>query len=177
VSSRVFSPTAGFMVPDGTVVSPFLNPADRTSGLEPELLDTLAFSLAAGLIDAGSESAIHAHPLVTQVTVVLEGSLVVRLREPTDTEMVELQLEPGQAVLSRRGSFLQLANPGTSPCRTLYVVSPPYLFDGDESGNVVYDDSVVIGYDWDAVPPALEDLDERKRARADAERRRCRESR
>jgi mannose-6-phosphate isomerase-like protein (cupin superfamily) len=182
VSSRIFSPTAGFKVPDGTVVSPFLNPADRTSGLEPELLDALAFSLATGLVPADSESAIHAHPLVTQVTVLLEGRLVVRLREPHDPEMVELALEPGQAVLSRRGSFLQLVNSGDTPCRTLYVVSPPYVFEGDEAGNVVFDDSVVICLDWQTLramrwePPALENLEDRKRARAEAMRRRRGES-
>jgi hypothetical protein len=46
-----------FEVPDGTLVNPFLNPTDMTSGLSFDLFDGLG--VAAGRVDSGVVSEIH----------------------------------------------------------------------------------------------------------------------
>ena len=76
---HVFEATNRFRAPDTTIVFGFLNPNDVKSGLSPGLLDS--FSMALGEIAQSSCSKIHVHPLVTQVTMVLDGSLEVRLRD------------------------------------------------------------------------------------------------
>jgi hypothetical protein len=146
-------------VPDETCVFPLLNSNDVKSGLPPGLLD--AFSLAIGEIEPNSCSKIHVHPLVTQVTMVLDGRLEVRLRDDSAPEPYTLQLAQHQAVLVRPGAFLQLINGSAFPCRTLYVVGPAYAFDVDEEGRPTYDDSIALDESWEELselgwmPPRL----------------------
>lgn len=164
---RVFKITTPWMVPDGTLVSPFLNPRDSLSGLPSQLLS--GFSIAAGVIEANSGSKIHVMPFVTQVTFVRRGMLEVRMRGAGDERVYSLRVKSDEAVLTEPGTFFQLVNEGVEPCETLYVVSPPYLF--EKSDRVVYDDSVVLDEDWEDLEAAnwvpsksLPTLDERRQA-------------
>ena len=120
----------GFKVPDGTYVFPFLNSNDALSRLPQGLLDS--FSLAIGEIEAGVSSSIHVHPVVTQVTMVLEGRLEVRLKDDTAKAPYTVHLAQHQAALVRPRGFLQLINASRFPCRTLYIVGPSYVFDVGE---------------------------------------------
>lgn len=159
-------------MPDGTHVFPFLNSNDAESGLTPGLLD--AFSLAIGEIEPGSSSKIHVHPVVTQVTVVLDGRLDVRLRDETAEEPYSVQLAQHQAALVRPGAFLQLINASRFPCRMLYVVGPSYVFDVDDDGALLYDDALVLDESWEELealnwqPPRLRSTDATMQARTAA---------
>jgi hypothetical protein len=175
-SPREFKATTGFDVRDGTRVFPFLNSNDAKSGLPPGLLDD--FSLAIGEIAPSSSSKIHVHPLVTQVTIVLDGRLTVRIRDlPAGTESSSpyvLFLAQHQAALVRPGSFLQLVNESLVPCRTLYIVGPAYAFAVDEHGEPVYDDAIALEESWeeleavDWMPPRLVDAGVTDASRASA---------
>jgi hypothetical protein len=163
VRMRVFEATTGFKVPDTTLVFPFLNSNDVKSGLPPGLLDS--FSMAIGEIEPSSCSKIHVHPLVTQVTMVLQGRLEARLRDESKSEPYTVRLAEHQAVLVRPGAFLQLINPSVFPCRTLYVVGPAYVFDADDDGTIRYEDAVTLNESWDQLaelgylPPRLREAD------------------
>jgi hypothetical protein len=149
---RVFKINPPFPVPDGTLVSPFLNSKDNQSGLPFDLLD--GFSLAAGIIEAGTHSKIHIMPFVTQVTFVKRGKLKVKMKSGADVAPYEVSpLEVNQAVITRPGTLFQLINDGSELCETLYIVSPAYLFEmsGDR---VIYDDSVVLEEDWQQLAAA-----------------------
>jgi len=149
-----------FKVPDGTLVNPFLNPKDIMSGLPWDILDALG--IAAGYIEPGIVAEIHVHPFISQVTVLLSGSLdihmkdfgngdapfTLQLRLPTPTE------KPGfttAAVLAPPGTFFQIDNSrGSEPARVLYLTSPGYIFETGETTDAppIYDDAVVVGSDW-----------------------------
>jgi oxalate decarboxylase/phosphoglucose isomerase-like protein (cupin superfamily) len=144
---RAFRAGEGFRVPDDTLVFPLLNSNDVNSGLPVGLLDD--FSMAIGEIDAGSSSKIHVHPVVTQVTMVLDGHLEVRLRDADAAAPYTVELARHHAVLVRPGTFLQLVNPSPFPCRTLYVVAPSYVVDIASDGTVLYDDAVTLDLTWD----------------------------
>jgi hypothetical protein len=147
VMKRKFYIENTIRVPDGTLVSPFLNSKDITSGLPFELVD--GFSIAAGEIETGVSSSIHIMPFVTQVTFVRRGSLRICMCEKDSDSRYELDLIADQAALTRPGTFFQLANRSNESCHVLYIVSPAYLFEMDENGSVVYDDAVVLEEDWD----------------------------
>jgi len=143
----LFEITKGFEVADTTTVFPFLNGNDAKSGLPRGLPES--FSMTVGLIHPKRSSKIHVHPVVMQVTMVLDGSLEVRLGGPSMPTRRRLQLSQNQAVLVRPGTFLQLVNTTLLPCRTLYVVGPAYVADVDEHGNVTYEDAVTLDEPWD----------------------------
>lgn len=146
--NRTFKISNPFRVPDGTLVSPFLNSKDNMSGLPFDLLD--GFSLAAGIIEAGKESKIHTMPYVTQVTFVRSGHLLVRMKGPEDADFYECEAGRNEAVLTSPGTFFQLINRKMEPCEVLYIVSPAYLFEMVDK-KVVYDDSVVLEEDWESL--------------------------
>jgi hypothetical protein len=143
---QVFKVVDPFRVPDGTLVSPFLNSKDNMSGLPFDLLD--GFSLAAGTIEPKTSSKIHQMPFVTQVTYVRRGSLEVRMKGPQDHDLYSLIARIDEAVLTEPGTFFQLVNDGHESCEVLYIVSPAYLFEMSD-GKVVYDDSLVLEENWD----------------------------
>lgn len=157
----VFEVTKGFEVEDTTTVFPFLNGNDAKSGLPRGLPES--FSMAIGVILPEWSSKIHVHPLVTQVTMVLDGCLDAWLGGPTMPEPLRIRLSQNQAVLVRSGTFLQLVNPSVLPCRTLYVVGPAYVADVDDRGNVTYEDAVTLEETWEELaelgwePPRLVD--------------------
>ena len=104
-------------------------------------------------------SAIHVHPVVTQVTYVVSGRLTVRMRGLDDAEPTELVAEPGAAIVTEPGVPVQLANDTEEDVQVLYVTSPAYLSVRDE-GRPVYDDAILLD-GWSA---PLSDAD-RERAR------------
>jgi len=143
--NRLFRIPAPNRVPDGTLVAPFLNSRDSTSGLPFDLLD--GFSIAAGTIESSSQSMIHVMPFVTQVTFVRRGELTVRMKATGDEKPYTLSLKHDEAIVTEPGAFLQLANESKQSCEVLYIVSPAYVFEFTE-GKVIYDDSVVLDETW-----------------------------
>jgi hypothetical protein len=143
--NRVFSISEPFEVPDGTMLSPFLNPSDSMSGLPFDFRSGV--SISAGLIRPHTSSKIHVMPFVTQVTFVRAGDLFVRMKGRADREPYSQRVGVAQAVLTEPGTFLELTNEQDAVCEVLYVVSPAYLFEV-AGGRVVYDDSVVLDESW-----------------------------
>jgi hypothetical protein len=167
-------------VPDATRVFPLLNCLDSTSGLPGNLLEDI--SLAVGEIEAGRQSNIHIMPLVTQVTLVLQGKLEVWMKDADQLEPYSLRLGAEQAILTRPGTFLQFRNHSGLPCRVLYIVSPAYLF-VMEKGKVVYDDSLILEEGWEELekigwkPAKLRSLDSIRKDRQAAKERFCGQAR
>jgi hypothetical protein len=166
--NRVFRIGAPHGVPDGTLVAPFLNARDSTSGLPFDLLE--GFSLAAGTIPAHSHSRIHVMPFVAQVTFVRHGTLTVWMKAAADREPYRLVAQKDEAVLTEAGALVQLVNESTEPCDVLYVVSPAYVFERTDTG-IRYDDSLVLDEGWAdlaakhwQVPGALPTLEDRRAA-------------
>jgi hypothetical protein len=157
--NRIFKITQGFKVPDKTIVYPFLNSKDSQSDLPWDL--TSDFSIAAGNIESNIASKIQVHPVVTLVIWVVYGQLQVQMKDAGTSAPYSLDMSPEQAALARPGTFLQLINPTASPCRVLYIVGPPYTFDGDDDGNLRYEDAVILDDTWEQLeaqawkPPEL----------------------
>lgn len=142
---RVFVSPDLFRVPDGTLVAEMLRVED-------------GFNLGLGVVEPGMTSKIHLHPFVTQVTYVRSGRLIVWMRGPTDAKPYSLELESDQACLTEPGAFFQLVNPAYEPCQVAYIVSPPFLFETGPTGNVVYNDAVVLDGSWEDLAKAKYDL-------------------
>ncbi len=135
-------------VPDGTVVMPLFNPRDVTD-MKPGLPDGGPFSIAAGEIAPGTRSAIHVLPRSTQVTVVLSGTLTVRMRGLADASPYTLRLGAREACLTLPGERLQFGNETDTPVHVLYVVAPPYRAEVDVKGDIIGEDAVLLD-GWDA---------------------------
>jgi hypothetical protein len=148
---RIFQPTQFFALPDGTEVAPLVNPWDRNASGVPH--DCFAgASVALGQIAPGAASSPHLHPLVTQLTWLLEGALRVRMKGERDAAPYELDLTVGQGALTEPMTFLQLVNRDAArPARVLYVVTPAYVYLPGVDG---YDDAVVFDRTWDALARA-----------------------
>ena len=148
--NRIFSPGKFVTVPDGTEVSAFLNATDSTIGdLPPDVLEGM--SIAAGRIAPGTRSKIHAHPAVTQVTYVVSGGLTVKMKDPGEAQPYVLEVAAGSAVVSEPGALLQLCNETEQDVEVLYIVAPSYVFEIGADGQVIYDDSIQIADDWEAI--------------------------
>jgi hypothetical protein len=110
--NRIFAIDRGFKVPDGTIVTPFLNSKDSESDLPWDLVE--GFSISAGEIAPNSKSKIHIIPLVRQVTFVLSGKLKVCMKDIDTPATYILEVSENQAILTPPGTFLQYIN-----CTTL----------------------------------------------------------
>lgn len=143
----IFSTQTPMPVPDGTLVAPFLNCLDSTSGLPPDLLTD--FSIAVGTIEPGVRSKIHCMPLVNQVTFVLCGTLEVLMKDQSSAQPYHLQLNTEQAVLTQVGTFVQFNNRAEKSCKVLYIVSPAYVFELAPDGTLRYDDAIVFDESWE----------------------------
>lgn len=150
--NRIFRPRGFFTVPDGTEVSAFLNATDDSQDDVPwgALGD---MSIAAGRIGAGVHSAIHMHPVVTQVTYLVSGRLGIRMQDDPAAEPYDLHLAPGEAVVVRPRTLFQLRNTSDAAAEVLYLVSPSYVFEMDGK-RIVHDDATVLGASWEALRAA-----------------------
>ena len=152
VMKRVFHPGNFFAVPDGTEVSAFLNATDSTIAEIPSgVLEGM--SIAAGRIAARTRSKIHVHPTVTQVTYVLSGDLTVKMKDPGEAQRYVLEVATGSAVISEPGVLLQLCNETERSVEVLYIVTPSYVFETGEDGQVIHDDSIQVAEDWAVLDP------------------------
>ena len=142
---RVFVSPDFYRVPDGTLVAEMLRVGE-------------SFNLGLGIIEPGMTSKIHLHPFVTQATYVRSGRLIVWMRSPKDTKPFSLELESDQACLTEPGVFFQLVNPAYEPCQVLYIVSPPFIYETGPTGNVVFNDAVVLDGGWEDLARAKYDL-------------------
>ncbi len=148
--NRVFGLGSAILVPDGTIVYPFLNPFDSTSGLSSSLPNVV--SMAGGLIAPRYQSKIQILPFVTQITFVSRGTLITRMKGSGDEDVYDVCLAPNQAALTEPGTFLQLHNPSDEPCDVFYIIAPGYVFLVDDPAlPPIYDDSVVLDEDWDGL--------------------------
>ena len=130
---------------DGTEVDAFLNATDGAPG--PFGRGALGdVSVAVGRLAPGVRSAIHAHPVVTQLTYVVAGQLTTRTQDAQDAPPREVIVNPGEALLTEPGNLLELRNDGDEWVRTLYIVTPTYVVErhGD---SVIYEDAVLLE-DW-----------------------------
>lgn len=142
---KIFNVGEGFEVPDGTVIHSVVDP--RSAGLEGSTWVDEA-SLAVGVVPAGTTSKIHVHPFVTQITWVLSNQLSVKMKDPQSDAPYTLTLIPEQTVVTQPGTFFQLMNTWSKPARVLYIVTPAFLFEADESG-VKYNDAFVLDETWE----------------------------
>jgi len=138
-------------VPDGTEVSPFLNATDISQSNVPwgSLGD---MSIAAGRIQPGTSSWIHMHPVVTQVTYITSGNLIVWTKSPGEARN-RIETTVGDAIVSQPGSLIQYVNEKQCVAEVLYIVQPSYVFEpgSEESDEPIYDDAILIAETWDDV--------------------------
>lgn len=86
-------------------------------------------------------------------------------------------LESRQAILTKPGTLVQFRNLGNTACQVLYIVSPAYLFEMDEKGTVVYDDSFIVEENWDQLklqnwkPTGITSAENQKVAREESSKR------
>ena len=154
--NQIFQPRGYFAVPDGTDVSPFLNATDVTQKDVPwGLLGKM--SITGGRIGPKLHSWVHFHPVVTQVTYLLEGELTVRMKDAAAAQPYDLSLHPGNAVVTQAGTLFQLRNDGNAPAVVLYIVSPSYIFEVDDNG-VRYDDAILVAKTWEELVALKYDL-------------------
>jgi len=114
-------------------------------------------SVASGRIDPGVNSWIHIHPAVTQVTYVVSGELIVRMKDRSSPSPYCLELQRGKAVVSEPGTLFQLQNPYDAPAEVLYIVSPSYVFEM-ECKEIIHDDSVLVAESWEELEAANYDV-------------------
>lgn len=110
----------------------------------------------------GVVSEIHVHPFISQITVLISGSLDIHMKDPGNMDgpyTLRLKLptstgKPGfttAATLASPGTFFQLDNSrGSGPTQVLYLTSPSYIFETGETTDApsVYDDAITVGSDW-----------------------------
>ena len=137
---RGFAPAA-----DGTEVDAFLNATDGAPG-EFNLAALGDVSVAAGRLRPGVRSAIHAHPVVTQLTYVIAGQLATRTQDAAYAPPREAIVAAGEALLTAPGTLVELRNDGAEDVRVLYIVTPSYVVERAGS-RVVYEDAVLLD-DW-----------------------------
>ena len=78
-----------------------------------------------------------------QVTYCVSGRLEVRMRELSLKSHYDLQIGPGEAVITRPATFLQLRIYFKKDAKVLYIVSPTYAFE-KRGAKMIYDDAVIV---------------------------------
>ena len=79
------------------------------------------------------------------------------MKEDGANEFYDLALNPGQAVLTKPRTLLQLRNEGSATAAVLYIVSPSYVVEMD-ADTVVYDDAVVVANSWEELEARAYDV-------------------
>jgi len=74
--NKMFNISDPFRIPDGTLISPFMNPMDSKGNLQSGLFKGL--SIAAGIIEAGTSSKIHLTHFRSFLAELVEGGTVDR---------------------------------------------------------------------------------------------------
>jgi hypothetical protein len=169
---HVFRITSGFMVPDETIVYPFLNSKDAKSRIPWDISNLT--SLAIGLIAPFTSSRIHVHPIVTLITWVIQGQLTIKMKDKDNPKPYELEIGPEQAALIAPGTIIQHINSTDMICRAIYIVSPAYVYLPTSDATTGYDDAIILYRDWDTLAkqdwalPELADLASIEISRASA---------
>lgn len=143
--NKIFKASGFFNVPDGTKVASLFNSTDVSGNIAGP---KEGISVAIGEIDPGTKSKIHVHPLVSQVTFVLDGAISIYMKDSTASEKYKLELKKDEAVMTEEGTFFQLINESDEICRVMYIVTPEFLFETADK-KVVYNDAVVLEEDWE----------------------------
>ena len=94
------------------------------------------------------------------------------MKEDGANEFYDLALNPGQAVLTKPRTLLQLRNEGSATAAVLYIVSPSYVFEMD-ADTVVYDDAVVVANSWEELEARAYDVPALAISATEAEARRA----
>lgn len=169
---HVFRLTNGFVVPDQTIVYPFLNSKDAKSEIPWDVSNLT--SIAVGLIAPFTSSRLHVHPIVTLITWVIQGQLTIKMKDKDNPKPYEVELGPEQAALIEPHTILQHINRTDTVCRVLYIVSPAYVYLPSSKASKGYDDAIVLTHGWetlekaDWVLPELAELASLESARATA---------
>ena len=137
----LFEPGGFVAARDGTEIDPFLNPADSSEEVDalPGIFGRM--SAAAGRLRAGVTSAIHVHPVVSQITYVVSGRLTVKTLRRGQRVPEEFDVRTGAAVVSEAGVPVQFLNNTQEDVAVFYVVSPGYVSDD------AYDEAIMLD-DW-----------------------------
>ena len=169
--NKIFAAGDGVTVPDGTRVFELYGPGRLRFDALPVRDEQ---SLALGELPGDTASFVHVHPIVTHLTYVLSGKLMVTMKDASNASPYSIDLIEGESVFTAPGTFFQLNNRHSVACRLLYVCSPGFVFLTDSQGQVVYNDQVVPGLDWDELAerhwqlPELADLEATRSRRAAA---------
>jgi hypothetical protein len=147
-AGAIFRPVSFVPAADGTEVCAFLNPLDARSTFRAHPGGD-AIGMAAGRIGPGVRSAIHVHPVLTQITYVTAGTLTVLMREPDEAGPSRLQVPAGSATLTAAGTLLQLCNETDRIVEVLYMSAPAYVLETAADGSIRYEDALMLGTDWD----------------------------
>lgn len=166
---HVFKIEDGVVVPDGTVVHPIIGPRQMTEariGMFEEM------SLALGHLPPDTVSDIHIHPFCNHLTWVIEGTLTVKMKDPSLPEPYELTFHERELVLTRSGTFFQLINKSDKLVQTLYGCAPAFVFELDDNGEITYNDQIVPGKTWRELAEinwCLEEMKDLEQLRRDRE--------
>lgn len=165
---HLFPPTEEIVVPDGTRLYEVIGPRILS---EAKLPVNDGVSVAIGELPNDIVSRVHVHPIVYHFTWVIEGRLTVMMKDSRGSGPYRLHVPVNKGVLTEPGTFFQLINDSGANCKVFYIVGPAFVFEVDDKGNVVYNDAVVLPYDWKKLeelnwkPPELGDIDSIKKAR------------
>lgn len=111
--------------PDGIVVYPI------------DITPCAHLALAEGDIQPGHTYGIHAHLTLEQVTYVLAGRIRAITHDPESGQTRQIQATAGESVITLPGQSLQFAAADDTPARVLFITSPPYPAD--------HNDTVILG--------------------------------
>ncbi|MEZ5941793.1 MAG: hypothetical protein R3C18_10395 [Planctomycetaceae bacterium] len=168
---HIFRLSEEITVPDGTRLSEAIGPAVFAAQGLP-LQEGL--SVAQANLPPGVTSLIHVHPVVSQFTWVLEGELTVTMKDAASDSPYTQTIIACEGVQTNPGTFFQLENRDANTCKALYIVTPAFVFETDETGQVRYNDAIVLPWTWDELeqqnwkPVELTKLDRAEKMRAEA---------
>jgi hypothetical protein len=118
---HIFRPRGFFRIKDGTDLSPFLNATDANQMDVPwGVLGDM--SIAAGRIGPKIHPWVHVQPFVTQATYLISGTLSVRMKDSLAARHYDLNLCPGDAVVTALGTLLQFRNNSEGIAEVLYII-------------------------------------------------------
>jgi mannose-6-phosphate isomerase-like protein (cupin superfamily) len=172
--NRIYKIENGVVVPDGTTVYEIIGPIQSKKAGLPIIEEE---SLAYGELDPEEKSNVHVHPIITHLTWVVSGKLTVGMKDKRSDKMYFIDVAPNETVLTEPGTFFQLINNGSEICKVLYIVAPAFIFEIDDAGTILYNDQIVLDFDWDELErrnwtiPELNDLDLIRKQREESLRR------